>query len=174
MKNKNEAVGTCGHCGQPMDFNVPRLGHAGGYVHRVNREFSCPETGEENKKTEKRKESHTFSPVGEKVGQRKSPRTGTPTPQNMKAEVAPEIYRSQDGNQTLSLAKQKGFEALESDDILPCQVEVHTFKTAAARQKFLRTPIEGFQDAKEGPNFTLLVEKDFPRREQPNPIYINH
>lgn len=37
-----ERNATCGKCGQPMRFNVPRLGAFGGFVHRDSGELLCP------------------------------------------------------------------------------------------------------------------------------------
>lgn len=39
--NSNHPIGTCGHCGGEMVYNVPRLGSNGGYVHKSTGSLLC-------------------------------------------------------------------------------------------------------------------------------------
>jgi hypothetical protein len=39
--NPDHKTGTCLKCGEEMEFNVPRLGHDGGYVHKDTGSFIC-------------------------------------------------------------------------------------------------------------------------------------
>ena len=43
--NPDHAVGTCAYCGKEMIHNVPRMGDAGGFVHKHNCSFSCTDEG---------------------------------------------------------------------------------------------------------------------------------
>ena len=46
--NPDHAVGTCGKCGKEMIYNVPRLGSAGGYIHKETNKLECKQ--DENEK----------------------------------------------------------------------------------------------------------------------------
>lgn len=35
------SVGSCGHCGQEMAYNIPRLGISSGFIHKESREYQC-------------------------------------------------------------------------------------------------------------------------------------
>lgn len=41
MSSQVPFIGTCGHCGAEMRYNVPRLGPNGGYVHKATGRFDC-------------------------------------------------------------------------------------------------------------------------------------
>lgn len=41
--NPNHPVGTCAKCGAEMTYNVPRIGPAGGYIHKATASFDCGE-----------------------------------------------------------------------------------------------------------------------------------
>src|SRR5580692_3626853 len=48
--DENQSAGqpTCGHCGKPMRFNVPRMGPDGGYVHADTGRLMCDDSGPES------------------------------------------------------------------------------------------------------------------------------
>lgn len=39
--NPAHEIGTCAKCGKEMIYNVPRLGAAGGFIHKDTRDFEC-------------------------------------------------------------------------------------------------------------------------------------
>jgi hypothetical protein len=42
--NPAHTSGTCCNCGKELVFNVPRMGEAGGFIHKDTYEFICPES----------------------------------------------------------------------------------------------------------------------------------
>jgi hypothetical protein len=41
--NPEHPIGTCAKCGKEMEFNVPRVGPDGGYVHKDSSRVDCHE-----------------------------------------------------------------------------------------------------------------------------------
>lgn len=39
--NPAHKIGTCARCGEEMVLNVPRMGAAGGFIHKATRDFAC-------------------------------------------------------------------------------------------------------------------------------------
>ena len=39
--NPSHAIGTCAKCGGEMTYNVPRIGPAGGFIHKASQNVDC-------------------------------------------------------------------------------------------------------------------------------------
>ncbi len=39
--NPNHSIGTCARCGDEMIYNVPRMGPAGGFIHKSTHDLMC-------------------------------------------------------------------------------------------------------------------------------------